>query len=441
MLFPFRGVLLATVLGLLSAAPARAQLLYDIPLAPEQAQAFRPQLVFVARVVDARANTLRLARLPRGVEQEVGGFYDQVLRGYEARPLVMVIRRLGLAEQYATLQEVALAEVVADFYYQHTDGYHLVHHATELTSTRGFDATSLLSETLGRALLQALAPLNSLSPEQATAAPALAWEQVLAAPAPGRYPVQQAQALAAGVYRTVADFQQNQPLAGVAWKARPALGLLGTPGLDLKVQGDVPGGWHDGLALWGFCDGQQVYVRHAKSFYALTRTPEGFSYQAPVYADSRQRSSAVIYTPGVVYTKNSPAVLFTTLQLWPDTGFATEELPQNTRADAPAPTATVTVYRRADAAPDRAVQILLNGQAAGSLGPGQYLTLTVPAGAADISVCGLTEREACFRFRPDLLAPNYLDCRLGTTTQPAPTLRLISAEMGAAAVRECVEAR
>jgi len=54
---------------------------------------------------------------------------------------------------------------------------------------------------------------------------------------------------------------------------------------------------------------------------------------------------------------------------------------------------------------------------------GEYISLAVPAvSQADISVCGQTERESCFQFRPDAQAANYLDCRLGTATQPAPTL-------------------
>ncbi|GAA3937156.1 hypothetical protein GCM10022406_21660 [Hymenobacter algoricola] len=440
----------------------RAQLFYDVKLAPEQAQALKPQPMYVARVVDARAsksglgwlsngldNTRKLARFPQGVEQELTGFFSLIIHPSEARPLVLVVRRLGLAEQAAPpLQEYALAEVAADFYYQHTDGYHLVHHATELTTGQGFDVTSQHANNLGRALLQALAPLATLRPEQATAGPALTWEQVLRAVPAAAYPVQAAQTVPAGVYRTVADFQQNTPRAGVEWQTKSwallpgAAPISGTQPTGLKLRGDTPDGqWHDGREYWGFCDGQQVYIRHGNAFYPLQRTAAGYEYQAPVYLDPRQRSAAVVYTPGGVFVRQSPVLVAATLRLQPDTGFASEDLPPTTRADAPAAVATVVVYRRPDAAPTRTVQVLLNGQPMGALRSGEYLTLPMPAGTlAEISVCGQTEREACFRFRPDLRAANYLDCHLGTATQPAPTLRLVSADTGTAALQECAEA-
>ncbi|RYU82186.1 hypothetical protein [Hymenobacter persicinus] len=456
-----RGGLLAALVGVASCPSARAQLFYTVKLSAESAWATNPRPVYVAQVVDARLtrsglgwlssgaeNMRRLARFPQGLEHELTHFYGQVPRSPQALPLVLVVRRLSLAEQAANLQEVAQAEVVADFYYQHADGYHRVYHAAELTTDQAFDVTGRHDSNISRALLMALPPMATLSSEQAAAGPALTWAQVLHAPAPEPYPVQTAAKLHPGVYRTVADFQQNTPLAGVEWEAKEGVmfgtrAIVGTQPTGLKLRGDTPTGqWHDGRDYWGFCDGRQQYVRYGGAFYPLQRTAAGYEYQAPVYIDPRQQSQTMLYTPAGTLALQKPWWTAATLQLWPDTGFSSEKLPLTERADAPAAVATVVVYRRPDAAPDRPVQVSLNGQVMGTLRGGEYLTLPMPAGApAEISVCGQAEREACFRFRPDLRAANYLDCHLGTATQPAPSVRLVSVDIGAAALQECAEAK
>jgi len=453
MLLFYRVALVAAGLGLPGAAAAQAPLFYTIELPAAPASA--PLPVYVARVVDARANkaglgwinngldnTRRLARFAQGLEQELTNFFGRELHPPEARPLVLVVRRLTLAEQAAGLREYALAEVVADFYEQQPDGYHWVHHAAELATDHAFDVTSLHPPLLAQVLRQALAPLGTASLAPA-ASPALSWEALLAAPAPPAYAVETAAPPRSGLYRQPADFQRNQPWHEGQWSNRPLGHLAAYGARALMRRATAEDAWHDDDDLWGFCDGSRVYVRHGSAYYPLQHNAQGYFYQAPGYLDSRQRkSTAVLYTPGGgVMTKTPPKLTATTLQLWPDTGFAGEAIPATARADAPAAAATVIVYRRPDAAPDRDVQILLNGQPAGSLRGGEYLALPMPGGElAEVSVCGQAGRETCFRFRPDRLAANYLDCRLSLATQPAPMLRLVSAETGTAAVQSCVAA-
>lgn len=450
-----RGAHSALCLALFWTNTAQGQLFHELRLPASQARAVVPTPTYIARVVDARSsksgvgwlstgleNSRRLARFPQGLEQELTTFLGHVPRLAEARPLVMVVRRMGLAEQAGSLQEYALAELVADIYYQQADGYQLVHHATELACSRALNVTGQHPQTLTRTVLQALAPLGSVQLIQALAGPILTWQQVLAGPAPVPYPMQMAPVLRAGIYQTVAQFQQNTPQEGTEWKMTFWASVTGTFPVSLKLRTGGPDGkWHEGQDVWGFCDGRQVYVRHGGNFYPLQRTAAGYEYLAPVYIDPRQQTMAMIYTPVGAMARQSPKLAAATLRLWPDTGFSSEETPPTTRADAPAAAATVVVYRRPDAAPDKAVLVHLNGQAVGTLRVGEYLTLPMPAGApTEISVCGRTERETCFSFRPDLRAPNYLDCRLGSTTQLAPTLRLVSAEAGAAVVHDCVSA-
>lgn len=182
-----------------------------------------------------------------------------------------------------------------------------------------------------------------------------------------------------------------------------------------------------------------MYVAHNNDFYPLQRQEDWFFYKAPVYLDIRQSSPKVVFTPVGGFVQNPPTLAVGVLQVQLDSGFACEEAPASARSEVAAATPTVLVFRRPDAAADRPVEVRLDGQLVGSLRGGEYLTLAASA-TAELSVCAQTERETCFRFRPDLHAANYLDCRLGTAAQPAPTLRLVSAEAGAAAVQTCAPA-
>lgn len=443
-LFPLFGCLLA----LLGATPARAQLYHDVRLDPAIAEALP---VYVQQVLDLRPNQNSLGWVNNGLENirllahfrtglapEVAAFlHKHPRRLAQARPVIMVVRRVSISEQVATLRERAYAEWVADFYYQHTDGYHLLCHTAELTSEEDLDATHLHPRTLTRGLVQALSHLRGLDWNQLLAAtPPLSWAQLQQGAQPALYPILSATTPKAGIYSSLSDFRSNNP-SNTAWRARPKAGFGGTLIMELEEKTDsVSSRWRTARGNWGFSDGKEVYVNHLNDYYRLTRQDDGqYTYQAPVYVDPRQQTLGIVYTPGGAMIRQPARLTLATLYLQLDTGFAGEKTPTYLRSDTPAATATITVFRRPDAVPEKAVQILLEGRVLGELLPAQYLQIQLPAQAlVEVSVCGLTEREACFRFRPDTQVPNFLDCRLSAASQPAPTLRLVSAETGAAAI-------
>ncbi|HLK96331.1 MAG TPA: hypothetical protein VK364_01045, partial [Hymenobacter sp.] len=317
------------------------------------------------------------------MEQELTSFFKQAIRTPEAHPLVLVVRRLNITEHIGGVtSEYALAELVADFYYRSTSGYYLAHHATELASSQALDVTSQHPQLISEVLLHGLASLKTWTPKQVSTDTPLTWDQVMGGSVTAHYPAQSATALRDGIYRTVADFRQNTPQEGIECKVRYSgnglLTAMGTLPMNVKLR-DASGKSLDEAQLWGFCSGTQPYIRHGNSFYPLIRTESGYEYEAPIYLDPRQRSATFTYTPVGIFSRQSPPLTAATFRVQLDTGFANDDTPVTNRADAPSTTATVIVYRRPDAVPDKAVQVRLNGQAVGSLQTGEYLSLAIPA--------------------------------------------------------------
>jgi len=94
------------------------------------------------------------------------------------------------------------------------------------------------------------------------------------------------------------------------------------------------------------------------------------------------------------------------------------------------------VYRRPDAVPEQVITILVDGQVKGTLRGNEYVVIPWTDKKKELALCARSNQETTYRFHPNFLAGNYLDCRLVSATQVAPRLRLVLAEEGATHVAE-----
>jgi hypothetical protein len=141
----FTKKILSLALLLLSVLCARGQAIYDLDLTRVETKLPGVSPVSIAKVIDARAdkstigwlnkglqNTRLLARFRNGLEPDLTAFLTKNLVHLpDARPVVMRVQQLRIAERMNHLSETATAELEADFFYLHKDGYHFLVHTAE----------------------------------------------------------------------------------------------------------------------------------------------------------------------------------------------------------------------------------------------------------------------------------------------------------------------
>ncbi len=451
-------IFLALVLGG-SAQLCGAQGFYY--LAPPKVRAALPagQHV-VAHVVDARAQRaslglvtrqggLQLAVFREGLPATLQAFFAKYAYAPPgARPLVMRLTNLELAETSTSLVETATAGLVANFYAQQPDSsYRLVAHFAQLQARSALDVTGQHPATIGELLLAAVA----LAREQAAGAatgPAYPLPRLLdPQPLPGEtLPVlDPASRPQPGYYHTISEFWHNQP-------SEP-----GQPTGEIKTAqsaewaGDkryepyrinAQGRYEPVRDVWGFCDGQNYYVRLGAEFYQLKQSGANFDFFGssvtnPVLHNAvNMLGVATLATAGVgVFSANVERRVLYHLNLLTGTFSLNQTNSAVTTTVANRPTHLFVYRPRGEKGPPVRIR-LADDQPAQELAAGDFLTFE-PASDQPLRVCLLpaTGAPVYLPLTPTADAPTYLECR---PTAPEP-LRKVKDTAGAAALGRLVK--
>lgn len=402
--------------------------------------------VAVEQVLDGRHGDLSLGYVYRGLSNnrplavafrqgmgpELSAFIQRQLPARTTdHPLVLCVRQLHLNEEHTLGTEGATAYLSLDAYQHLPDGYHFVQSIASHTSARASEVTKLHAVHLARMLNYCLGQLSRADWAAVPAQPALTLAQLPAdvpVALPSRTPVAQQPAILRerprrGVYRSFAQFLANRPdsryvlrldtvqprlrsyLAWQQWQRVPWVRPLVFDSL---------GRWSEPTGIWGFSDGQCLFVQHDQNYFPLLRQGTFFTtvgnapldkgtsqIQAAARAQAAYTSSQPLLPPSVTDVPVCYAVDMQSGELHPYPG-----LRAPTRPD----TAYVYVYRPAQALGPSRVQVWLNGKQAGTLRPGEYLELPWPYYATLFSLC-LTDGasgSACQHLMPDVTQPNFL---------------------------------
>ncbi|TFZ67639.1 hypothetical protein E4631_06580 [Hymenobacter sp. UV11] len=454
------GALLLSHLGV-------AQGIYYLD-APTSRGALAPGPAYIARVVDARAQRASVGSVSRGemllmpatfragVRATLQPFYDTYAPGQPgAVPLVLRLTGLEIAETLGH-DETAVAGCTADLYAPQPDStYRLVSHYANVhaqSNRRPFtDATKLHAANLG-VLLLGVADAARSQAAWLPAGPAYPAAYVLA---PTPHPEEQLPILRPatqprpGIYHSVVEFWHNQPsepgLPDV--EKHPYLNTEWAGDSEVKLYRPLPTNKLEMVTdAWGFCDGQDYYVRRERSYYRLRRQGPGFVYYGQVGEDPQYRMAVngrsfnnSLLMGSVLASASAPSLgrraLFT-LHLLPGT-VSLDQAP--TLAETPGAASRPThlfVYRpRGDKGP--AVRIrLADDQPAQELAPGDYLTFE-PASEQPLRVCLLPAAGPAvyLPITPTAEAPTYLECR-AAASEP---LRQVKDATGAAALNRLVK--
>ncbi|MGI4867612.1 MAG: hypothetical protein ACRYFZ_27075 [Janthinobacterium lividum] len=459
------------VLSLAATGPTGAQAFYYVP-APETTAAFASGTSYVARVVDARPQRASLGLVVRGSKERAAIFQEGVATTLQtffrthapghagALPLVMRLSGLEIAEMPGSFvegrwAETATAGLVADFYAPQPDSsYQLVLRFANTHQEIAFDATGQHAGNLGNLLLEAAAlgsqPATWLAsgpryPKTLVLAPQPLPNETLPVLAPAMQP-------RAGFYTSLTDFWLNQPSepGQPIVEQQPYANPEWAGVMEIKAYRNKAG--HRVLATdaWGFCDGQDFYVRRGRSFYKLERRGPDFLFfgsasEDPVYrkaSSDRAGGNAALLggaLGGALVGAADAAAAGGPLRLLKLSLLTGEVRLAQSNSVAAAVVANrpthLFIYRpRSEKGP--AVRIsLAEGQPTQELAAGDFLTFE-PSSDQALRVCLLptTGPATYLAVTPTAEAPTYLECR---PTGPEP-LRKVTDATGAAALSKLV---
>jgi hypothetical protein len=456
---------------LLAGVPGVAQGLYYLP-APETTQAFAPGTGYVARVVDARPQRASLglvlhsggeqaATFREGVASTLQAFFGAHAPGHPgAVPLVLRLSGLEIAELPGSfvegrLSQLATAGLVADLYAPQPDSsYQLVLRFADMRQESAFDATSQHAGNLGSLLIKA-AELGSRQAAWLTNGPRYSKSQVLdRQPLPNEgLPVRSLTARPQpGFYSSLVDFWLNRPSepGPPIVEQQPYANPTWAGALETRAYRSEAGRRVLATDVWGFCDGQDFYLRRGRSFYKLEQRGPDFFFSGPASEDpifrkassDRAGSNAAVLggALGVALVSAADAAIASGSQKLLRLSLLTGEVRLAQSNSAAATTVAnrpthLFIYRpRSEKGP--AVRIrLAEGQPAQELAAGDFLTFE-PLSDEPLRVCLLpaTGPAAYLAVTPTSEAPTYLECR---PTGPEP-LRKVDDKAGAAALNKLV---
>ncbi len=418
--------------------------------------------VAVDQVLDGRHDNLPIGYVYRGLSNNnpltvtfrhgIGAEFTALIHSrLPARPtdyrVVLCVRQLHVNEQHTQDIDIGEAYLSIDAYMHQPDGYHFLQSIGSHVITGERDVTHLHASHVAQLLSYTLSQLSTQAD----------WETALSQPARtlAQLPADKPVALPSraereplppilrevprrGIYRSFAQFLANQPdtkqafrLDTVQPQLRSYLALREwnrVPWVQ-PVVATAPGKWEVPADIWGFSDGQNLFVRHEEHFFPLLRQGRFFTTVGNAPLDN-QFIDPNRTQPDIILALSSPSSVSDI-----PVGYAVDmhsgELERYPGLHAPTrpDTAFVYVYRPARAAGPPVVQVWLNGKQAGALRPGEYLELPWPYYATLFSLCLIDESQgsACQHLIPDVTRPNFLRV---TFSPEAPLWQWVTPEQG-----------
>ncbi|MFD2718920.1 DUF2846 domain-containing protein [Hymenobacter monticola] len=458
---------LLTLLMAGASLAARAQTFYpDLDL---QTLDVPGRVVHVEQVLDGRAGTPPIGIAYRAGRAAAIEFRQGVgpaltafaLRQLPARPtdhpVVLCLRSLHLGETLGGPREQATADLTADVYEHLPDGYHFVQAVAAHASTQGREVTYWHAVHLAQMLAQCLGQLNTADWAAGAARPArLLTALPTDAPAAGRRAAILRETPRRGLYFRFEEFLQNRPDTTLTFALDTARARrypspiataqwLGVARVRPKVRFGANPDATLGEDLWGFCDGQQVFVKYNKLFYPLTRQGSFFTFvaEAPLdqlhaeaLAQSQSRAAMLAGLVGAAVARtNMPdhtaepmtyGLDMTTGALGPFPALGTP-----VRTD----TAYVYLYRPAQAADAPPVGVFVDGREMGALRPGQYLEVPWTRFGKPMRLClnGVPVSNPCQLLVPNAAQLSYLKI---DASRNGPAWQWMSPRQGSAELDE-----
>ena len=378
----------------------------------------------------------------RGLETELAAYLQaQWPSQFATHRVALCLRGLRLGETLGGTKEQASGNIIADVYEELPDGYHFVQRVSAQVSDQGTEVSGRHANHMALLLHQCVDQLNSADWTAAKAHPA----QALAAlrtdvPTSSRRAAILREAPRRGLYYRYDQFLANRPDTVSPFRVdtirrgfKSRLAETRWQGVA-RVRPEITN-WHGkrpvAADLWGFCDGQQAYVRHDNQFFPLMRQGDFFTFvgeapfdqiHAAAQAQAQRRAMVLAGAIGVaVSSTNVPdhTAEPTAYGLDLTTGALGHYPGQQTPARLD--TAYLYLYRPGLASTASGpVGVYVEDHMVGTLQPGQYLEVPWFRFGKPMRVClsGLKAGSACQYLVPNTAQLNYLRINPATAAHP-----------------------
>ncbi|WP_157807610.1 hypothetical protein [Hymenobacter chitinivorans] len=283
------------------------------------------------------------------------------------------------------------AELGLEYYVQHPDSnYYLVARTyandQQLLVAQPEQACPLLLTALLQQSLEQVARADWDQPGPAYTLAQL--RQPVAAPAPDLRAARQP-----GVYRSFYEFRHNTPnqpgnvtvdaraYRNTEWQGKRAVdpALLTPEGRRVEVKD-----------AWGFCDGQQVYIKYHGEYYLLEQKGSNIMFFAPDFG----HDGSGLLSAGPPRKAFSLSMVTGFIQSYQGTAGAAASLGKR-------PTHLIVYRRRAGAA----LPVTVDGEELGQLGADQYVSIPWQATGQKVQLC---VGGACAQVQPTAATATYL---------------------------------
>ncbi|MCB2377673.1 hypothetical protein LGH70_08780 [Hymenobacter sp. BT635] len=377
----------------------------------------RPQQQTIGWVQRGMGNIRVPANLSGGVREGLGGWMQVQLPARPgSRPVLMRVHALRIGEHTKATSEKATADVDIDFVYQQPDGnYYVVQRYIEQEESKGLETTGRHDDNIVACLQRACTQLNVLdwAPRLSLAAP-LTSEQVRyrggRKPAAYDYPILTAAARPRGVYHTFLDFRNNKPTEAANLVVEKTTSANRPVADEVEAYLTTATGREPLRDVWGFSDGEQLYVLRQKRFYPLKRAGNDFTYVSWAAADPGAMSTAAV-VGGLAGAAIAAATTQGNQQEY-TLDMATGRVADFDYFDllAQRDTALVVVYRRPGGS-KAPLTVLLNGQELKTLPTNDFVLIPWTDKTRELNLCLQNAESGCYSFIPMFGTTTYVELK------------------------------
>ncbi len=353
------------------------------------------------------------------------------------QPVLALVRALHVQEDITFTSEQASDEVALDFYLLDDQGNARFALATnETVQSKGLETTARHPHQLAQAIQACLVQLARVDWSSVAAQPGhpVAELQLTQPVASRTYPILTDSLRPAGFYRTFPDFRINDPVGSPALIVVPER-VLGKGWEDVSTYTPYlqePDGSRGAQlrGMWGFSDGQHVYIYQHKRYWRLARQGDSFGFVGPSTADPGAVSTASMLgglvggAIAAASTSGQPTAYTLSLLTGRVSTLAEDDY-------VPTPdTVLVHIYCRKSSLGAKPEPIYLNGELVGQLAENQFITIPYAghAGVVNLRLGSRKDRELV--FQPDFLAPVYVKVGRYPDDETKPPLEIVKAQVG-----------
>ncbi|QHT70581.1 hypothetical protein GXP67_29975 [Rhodocytophaga rosea] len=399
---------------------------------------------YISDIIDARidknnigwvrkglTNTKMEADLKKRFKPELMDFFNRNLPPYtNLQPVIVKVLKFQITEHNGAATESAKAEIVIDFIYKQEDNYYNLFRGIGVTKSGNLDVTLMHADNIRSALVQCLTQfVNEDIEHYLERASVSNWEEIskdfIATLETHQYPILTDSVLKKGIYQRFSDFRNNSPVTApnlvMEQVSREAKHLQHIYEVKPYLL-DEKGNRKSLKNVWGFSDGENLYIYHDKDYFLMDRSGGTYAF----YAFGPTQTNYTAITAGAVMgglvgavaigaaTQKSTQAEYILDMITGHVTMKDKASIEDTPAITPEYPASINIYWWSGTSKDQALEVYVNDSLVRTIVPKYQLVFDWETQASEIKICVKNQQEACFTFVPSFKKTNYIACSINT---------------------------